>query len=94
VTNSIVDPPGARLDPFVANGVLEDSATVLISSWETVDVETFAFGPYASLGYRFTFDDLSIDLAAETRLLWPVAIPHATQSMWTYGGILRVMYAL
>jgi hypothetical protein len=90
---ALTSPPGAKFDPFLI-GVLIDSSTIEIGTWDDEAVDAFVIGPYASLGYRFVIDDLSIDVAAESRLLWNVAIPDAAQPMWTYGGILRVMYAL
>lgn len=95
---AITGPPGVVLDPYLVGSKLIDSVTIKISSWdeETLDpfINEFVIGPYASLGYRFVIDNLSIDLAAETRLLWTVAIPDATKPLWTYGGTMRVMYAL
>lgn len=92
----LTSPPGAAFDPYLLEEgrKLIDSATLVIGKWDDETVDAFVIGPYASLGYRFTIDDVSIDAAAETRLLWPVAIPNATRSIWTYGGVLRVMYAL
>lgn len=92
----LTSPPGAAFDPYLLEEgrKLIDSATLVVGTWDDETVDAFVIGPYASLGYRFTIDDVSIDAAAETRLLWPVAIPSAKESMWTYGGILRVMYAL
>jgi hypothetical protein len=92
----LTGPPGAKFDPFIVDdiGTMIDSATIEISAWDDETVDAFVIGPYASLGYRFVIDELSIDVAAETRLLWPAAIPSAKESMWTYGGIVRVMYAL
>ncbi|RPI68538.1 MAG: hypothetical protein EHM43_04585 [Ignavibacteriae bacterium] len=93
---ALTSPPGAKFDPFLIGdeGVLIDSSTIEIGRWDDETVDAIVIGPYASLGYRFVVDDLSIDVAAESRLLWNAAIPDATQPMWTYGGILRVMYGL
>jgi hypothetical protein len=92
----LTSPPGAAFDPYLLEEgrKLNDSATLVVGTWDDETVDAFVIGPYASLGYRFIIDDLSIDVAAESRLLWNVAIPDATRPMWTYGGIVRVMYAL
>lgn len=91
---AITGPPGIVFDPDLGGSKLIDSVTAEFSSWDEETVDAFVIGPYASLGYRFVSDNLSIDLAAETRLLWTVAIPDATKPLWTYGGTMRVMYAL
>jgi hypothetical protein len=95
-TYALTDPPGAKFDPYILppNVRLIDSATAVIDTWDEETTDDVVIGPYASLGYRFVIDNFSVDLAAETRLLWTSAIPNTTVPMWMYGGILRVMYAL
>lgn len=93
---ALIDPPGAKFDPYLLppGTILIDSATAVFDTWDEENTDDVVLGPYASLGYRFVIDNFSVDLAAETRLLWTAAIPSTTSPMWMYGGIVRVMYAL
>lgn len=95
-TYALTDPPGAKLDPYLLppGAQLIDSSTAVIDTWDEENTDDVVVGPYASLGYRFVIDNFSVDLAAETRLLWTAALPNASDPMWTYGGILRVTYGI
>lgn len=96
-TLELVEPPDAAFDPFLpgpGEGVLEDEDTYLIQEWNESGVKSVSYGIYGALGYTLDFGIITTTLAAESRLLWVVAIPDATAPLWTYGGVLRVMLDL